>query len=130
MLKKEIANLPTPKTLEEAIGQIKWLKDDLQFNFWPDGCLDREEWLMHVSHFIPLSIWSDAAIRASEDRGPHYLPFLEPPGWKPKADFTCWICGKKTPHPHPQAEIDAARTTLDLFKKNVWDNLCKPRSGT
>ncbi len=95
---------------------------------WPDGSVYREKWLLHVWYHVPSEILSQACIRAKEDTGPHYLMFMEPDGYHPKADFTCWICGKPTPHHHAQCEIDAARKTLEVFHEHVWSHLCEAQS--
>lgn len=101
---------------------------DIYHDAWPDGSLHREKWLLHVWHKVPMDILAQACILAKEDTGPHYLMFMEPPGYVPKADFTCWICGKPTPHTHAQVEVDAARQTLEVFHDNVWTHLCEAQA--
>lgn len=113
---------------EALAGEVSRLRIELQVareaHAWPDGSVQRERWLMHVLNHIPMSDLAQACIRAKEDTEPHYLMFMEPVGYKPKADFTCWVCGLPTPHPHSHAEIDSARKTLAVFHEHVWKYLC------
>ncbi len=110
--------------------KIKELEQELKFHkCWPDGSTHREQWMTHVWYHIPLWIISQACIVAAEDKGPHFLKFMEPEGWTPKADFTCWICGLALPHPHSDMEIGAARKTLEVFHENVWKHLCEWQKG-
>jgi hypothetical protein len=117
---------------DEEMDRLKSRIIDLEGSLkqaWPDGSETREQWMSKVWNFIPLSVLSKACILAKEARGPFYLPFMEPPGWTPQADFTCWICGINTPHSHSPIEVDAARKTLSVFHENVWQHLCRSASG-
>ncbi len=118
------------KELDTLIARVALKPSvDIYKAAWPDGSIHRERWLLHVWHCVPPDVLSRACIRAKEDTDPHYLMFMEPEGYQPKADFTCWICGKPEPHAHSQIEVDAARKTLEVFHDNVWSHLCEAQAA-
>jgi hypothetical protein len=134
---QRLSQLREDTTNEQEAAELARLIDrvackptpDIYHVAWPDGSIYRERWMIHVWHKVPLDILSQACLRAKEDTGPHYLMFMEPPGYQPKADFTCWICGRQQPHPHSDAEVAAARKTLELFHDNVWTHLCEAQAA-